>query len=603
MQKNFFNEPSKEKGLTLVETIVGAALFLIISVAVWQGFAATLNGMSVLRTKNSVVALASELFEVTRNMPYEDIGIIDGLPSGEIPKTQNIEKDGRQFLITASVINIDDPFDGEIGGSPNDLAPADNKLVEYVIDCVSCSDIEPFVVTGRVAPRNLETEGDQGALFVQAVDAEGVPVQGADVEILNEVEDPFFLVQETTDNDGFFKLVGAPPGSEAYQVEVSKSGYTSDKTYQVGEVANPVPNKPHANVSTGLVTQITFAIDKVSEINFITRRPNCALVSGVDFDFYGEKTIGENVLKYEKSLTTDGSGNAFLDDVEWDTYRIDFTDPTFFLAGSNPTLPISINPDGQYNLDLIVEADDPNALLMRVFDGGGLPIADAQVDLTLGGIVESKLTGQGALSQTNWNLGSGQEAIGSFERYFSQNGNIDATSDEGELKLTKVGENYLTNGSLISSTFDTGSVTNFHTLDWKPQSQLPQIGENPVKFQIATNLELNEETVWEFVGPDGTSGTYYTNSGETIGSLHDGDRYLRYKVFLSTEDTDSTPILSDVSFSFATDCAPSGQVYFDGLENDSYEINVSKDGFENFSIGSFDVSSEWQVLDVILNES
>jgi len=600
MKRAFTVKSRKQKGFTLIETLIGVTIFLVISIAVWQGFTQTLNAVGVLRTKNIVTTLANEMFEVVRNMPYEDVGIVDGLPAGKIPKTQLKVKDGREFLITASVVNVDDPFDGTIGGSPNDPSPADNKIVEFLIEC-SCDDIDPLTVTSKVAPRNLESTGTNGALFVQVIDANGDPIQGADVTIENNSSDPYILVQETTNNDGMFQLVDAPPGIETYEITAKKDGYTTDKTYTAGAAGNPVPNKPHSNVSQGLVTQVSFSIDEESSVNFNTKRNNCSAAGGVDFDFYGEKTIGENVLKYTRSLITNSTGSTSLTDVEWDTYHLDITDSSFFFAGSNPFVPLAVNPGASQNLDILVESKDPNALLVKVIDGNeGIPVADAVVTLSENSFEEIQLTGQGSMSQTDWSSGSGQEQIGNFASYSSQNGNIDTTSNTGEIRLVQFSGSYVSSGFLTSSTFDIGTTTNFHVFNWKPQSQSVEAGSDSVKFQVATEQEVTGETVWNFVGPDGTSSSYFTSSGESFSSIHDGDRFLRYKVFLSTEDPLYTPSVSDISFSFSSGCAPAGQVYFDGLEPDTYDLRVSKAGYIDFYSNLVSVNNPWQSIDVTL---
>jgi hypothetical protein len=594
-------EGKSQRGLTLVETVIGASILLLVGVSIWQGFTTTLDGISVLRTKNSFITLANEMFEVTRNMPYEDVGIEGGLPDGKIPKTQTIEKDGKTFLITASVVNVDDPFDGLIGQVPNDLSPADNKLVEFVIECTSCSEVDPLTVTSKVAPKNLETAGDNGALFVGVTNANGQPIQGADVEIVNDDADPSFVIEETTNNLGMFQLVDAPPGTETYKIEVTKSGYTTEKTYTPGEIANPFPDKPHANVATGLVTLITFIIDELTEVEFSTKRADCSVIGGVDFDFKGQKTIGEDILKYERSLTTNGSGETNLWDVEWDTYSVDITESNYYLAGSNPFLPFTANPGASQELDLILTNKNEDALLVRVQDGdSGLPVSDAEVTISRGGFSASQITGRGAMFQSDWSGGDNQEQIGDDTRYFSQDGNLETSAFPEEIKLAESGGFYPSSGELTSSTFDTGTTTNFHVLNWKPQAHLEILGEDPVKFQVATNQIVNASTTWEFVGPDGSSSSYYTSSGEPFAGNHNGDRYLRYKAYLSTDSATNTPSVSEISFSFSSGCDPSGQAYFDGLDDGDYEIDVTKSGYIDFNLGSFQVSDGWQAIDVIL---
>ena len=73
--------------------------------------------------------ILSEELEVARNLPYEDVGILNGVPAGVISQTKTVSRNNVDFNLTATVRNIDHPFDGTIGGNPNDTSPADYKLV------------------------------------------------------------------------------------------------------------------------------------------------------------------------------------------------------------------------------------------------------------------------------------------------------------------------------------------------------------------------------------------------------------------------------------------------------------------------------------------
>ena len=146
----------------------------------------------------------------------------------------------------------------------------------------------------------------------------------------------------------------------------------------------------------------------------------------------------------------------------------------------------------------------------------------------------------------------------------------------GTIKLVKAGATYLGSGTLTSSTIDFGDVTTFRQLSWVPTSQPAGIGATPVAFQIATNTD---DTTWNFIGPDGTSSTYYTSTPADISDINNGDRYLRYKVILSTTDTSKTPSINDVSITYAAGCLPPGQVDFGGLTSGSYTATISKTGY------------------------
>ena len=54
----------------------------------------------------------------------------DLIELGVLEHTKNITRNGVVFNLVTTVRNIDDPYDGVVGGSPNDTAPADYKLVE-----------------------------------------------------------------------------------------------------------------------------------------------------------------------------------------------------------------------------------------------------------------------------------------------------------------------------------------------------------------------------------------------------------------------------------------------------------------------------------------
>lgn len=575
-------------------------MFVVIALAIYQGLAAITEAMRVSRLKVIVAALANEQFEIIRNLPYADVGLVNGVPPGKLLRSRLITRNGIEFSVITTVRNIDDPFDGTIGGTPNDLSPADYKLVALDISCTTCRDLPLVSFTTYVAPLGLETASTNGALFVRVFDANGQPIPGANVHIENNQQSPPIVIDDVTDGNGYLQIVDAPPGTEAYEINVSKSGYSSEQTYTPNEPGNPNPVKPHATVSVQQVTQISFAIDKLSAVNFSTLTSTCAAVAGVDFNLQGSKLIGTNpdVLKYSQSFSSNSNGLVNLSAMEWDTYNLDITDSIYDLAGAIPTLPLTVIPDSTQDVKLIVRSKNPKSLLVTVLDASTqLPISDASVTLSAGGYNQTLVTGRGFLRQTDWSGGAGQTNFIDETRFFSTDGNIDIANPSGELRLRDLGGLYAPSGYVESSTFDTGSASNFHQLIWQPLDQPPAAGPESVKFQIATN---NDNATWNFVGPDGTANTYYTLADSNINPIHNGDRYFRYKLFLNSADTTVTPIVSDISFTFTSSCVPPGQALFTGLSADTYDITVSKSGYQNFN-DTVVISADWQQQTVVLN--
>jgi len=586
----------KRKGFTLVEIMVSVALFLIIGIGVWQGYSYVSDLVRVTRIKTTAIALANEQLEIVRNLPYSDVGTVGGIPAGKLPPTQQITRGGVTFTVDFSVKNIDDPFDGNF---PNDTAPADYKLVEVIISCPSYRNFSSLKITTTAAPKNLEISSNNGALFIRVLNANGQPVPQANVHIVNNQVSPPINMTETTDNNGWLELVDVPPSVESYQITVSKDGYSEEKTYPPGAPNNPNPVKPHATVVAGQITQITFVIDKVSTLNVYSMNQYCSPVGNIDFHLQGAKLIGTNpdVYKYSQDHATNANGQKIISNLEWDNYSLTLTDTQYALAGSIPIIPFNLNPNTTLDFFLIVRQVAPKAILVKVKDASTqLPLSGATVRIQKPGWDLSLLTGRGYLRQTDWSGGSGQVNFIDETKYWSQDGNIN--DDNGEIKLVKIGNNYRPSGWLISSTFDTGAASNFYNIIWQPSDQPPQ---TEVKFQIATS-SVNPPESWDFKGPDGTPNTYYTLSDTNIYSGHNGDRYLRYKVFLSTQNQSVTPNVAEIAITFSSSCIPSGQAFFYNLPTANiWTLTVSKAGYQTYTEENIDINQDWQEREISLN--
>ena len=107
---------------------------------------------------------------------------------------------------------------------------------------------------------------------------------------------------------------------------------------------------------------------------------------------------------------------------------------------------------------------------------------------------------------------------------------------------------YASAGTLESSTFDTGSDTvAYNWIAWTGSEP----ANTNIRFQIATSN--NQAGPWNFVGPDGTNATYYSTAAKELlnYTTHLDQRYLRYKLFLSSQADLQTPILEEVTISYS----------------------------------------------------
>lgn len=594
---------SKRQGVTLIETIIGIAIIAIVAFSVYRGYIVLLDAYALAEARIAASTIANQEFEIVRNLQYQDIGTIGGIPPGVLPATQTKSKEGHSFTVTTTVRNIDDPYDGTLGGSPNDTSPADYKLVEFSFVCDSCAVPNVFNFSGRAAPKGLETSSANGALFVQAIDANGLPVSGATVQVINSSVTPQISITDATDSSGFLKVVDAPPSVQSYQIFVSKSLYSSDQTYATSQ-QNPNPVKVHATVAAGQITQVTFAIDRASTLAASSLSESCSPVSSVNFTMTGVKLIGTNpdVPKFSQSFITDINGSVAVSGVEWDNYSFSVSHPSYDLRGMIPLPPLNVTPNSSQNLKMVLEPKNPLALLVTVKDSAtGLPLANASVSLDAGSFSSTQTTGRGFWRQTDWSGGSGQELWSNASMYDTQDGNIDTASPPGELKLLAVdASTFASLGLLTSSVFDTGSASNFYDVFINPQSQPPDTGPDSLRVQVAT-ATTSAPVTWNFLGPDGTANTYYTPAISTVNSIHNSDRFVRYKAYLQTASTTFTPNLSDIALTFASQCVPPGQVLFTGLTAQTYNLSVNLAGYQPYT-GLATVNLPWQEVIILLNQ-
>jgi prepilin-type N-terminal cleavage/methylation domain-containing protein len=576
------------RGFTMVEIVVGSAIFLIVAMAVYSSFVSIIHLASGSQSRSLAVQLADEQFEIIRNLPYASIGLTNGIPLGVLPQNQTIARGGVSFNVLLTIRNVN---------LSTSTVQASDKLVEVEVQCPSCKDFEPVVLTGQVSPANLQSAGNGGALVAQVFDGNGQPVQGATV-FLQSAATSSITNTDVTNNYGILNVIGIPQGNNMYKVKATKDGYSTEETFPLGGGGNPNPTKPNVTILNQQVTQVSFAIDKLSTLKFSSVSSMCSAIPNIDFNLTGAKMIGANLHKYNSNLVTNGSGSLTLNDMEWDTYTLTPTDGSYDVAGINPDSPFSLSPDTIQNIQLVMVPKNGNSLMVSVIDSTTkLPVSGASVELTKAGYSSTKTTGQGYLGQVDWTNGSGQTDFLDETRYFAENGYIDTATSSGDVLLKMIFDEYNTTatGTLESSTFDTGTTSNYYTLSWLPLSQPAQTGQNSLKFQFATNASSTDP--WTFVGPDGTVNSYFNTSGQSINGVNNGKQYARYKAFLTTESATATPKLSSVNFVYTSGCIPPGQVIFQNLSTGTYTLNISKAGYTNYS-ASVNVVNGWQKADV-----
>jgi prepilin-type N-terminal cleavage/methylation domain-containing protein len=575
-------------GFSLIEVLITIVIFAIIAGAVFLSYSNILDVIGRTRTRMMASSLINKQVEMIRNLPYDSVGVVGGFPVGVLPASTTLYYEGQQFVISHYVRNIDDAFDGKTGGSPGDTAPADYRLVELYVTCPTCFNFVPVVFTTWVAPQNLESSTKNGSLFINVFDANGKGISGVDVLVKNTSTSPSLTINDTTNNSGSLQLVDVPTSTNAYQVTVSKTGYTASRTYQPGGSTNPNPTKPHATVASQQITALSFSIDRVSTLNVFAHDELCRAVSSLPMTQKGQKLIGSgpNVLAYDTTFTTASDGSASRTGLEWDTYAFTETSSLFDLAGSVPAVPHYIDPGATGAVRFLLQPAASTSLLVSLVDASGTLVEDVTVGVSKTGFSSTKLTGEYVYSETDWSSGA----------YAGSDGLVDDANPAGELRLKQANGEYptSTNSYLESATIDFGTST----IVFKEFSLSP--GTQPAATSLRVQLASANASSgpWSYTGPDATSASYYTATS-TLSTQYDGKRFLRYKAFLNTTDTSATPTLQELRLVFASACTANGSALFSGIPTGSYTITGTKSGYQVAST-TLDVVSGWQEARLIM---
>ena len=347
-------------GFTLIETILGLTVMVIMITAISQLFVDNLRVLTLSKARNIAIALANEQIEYLRDLPYDNVKTQYGAiyPPGLIPDSQTVVRGGYTFTEVTEVSYVDDPYDGNaagtIVGKPKDLNPGDYKKAQVSIYLKSSGQLVARL-TSDVAAKAAETASNTGVISVKVIDASGNPIPNANVHIYNPSPTPDVDIQTTTDNLGFVVIPNLPLDStNNYQITVTLAGYSTDMT-----IADPPGTQTavelNPNVLLQQVTSITLTIDRTSTLNVHVVNTAGSVLASLPVTITGAKQIELNptVYKYSATTTTDASGNIALPGLECDSYS--YAVPSgYYLVSVQPYAPGTLSPNTSQTVNLVV---------------------------------------------------------------------------------------------------------------------------------------------------------------------------------------------------------------------------------------------------------
>jgi len=255
------------RGLSLVDVIVGVALLLIIFMALFGVFRASIALTASAKARAGATSLASEQMEYIRSLTYANTGTVGGIPAGLIDSDFDTVLNGRTYSTRTFVQYIDDPADG-LDALDDTGIITDYKKIKVEVSYLFNEQTKNVSLVSNRTPKGIEAPEGGGNLRINVMDALGAPVSSAQVRVQNTLTIPTVDLTAFTGESGFIFLPGAAT-STGYRITVSKSGHSTAATYDL-DSENVSPNPGHLTVVEAETTQNTFAIDILSTLRVQT---------------------------------------------------------------------------------------------------------------------------------------------------------------------------------------------------------------------------------------------------------------------------------------------------------------------------------------------
>lgn len=132
-----------QRGVSFVEILVNASIFVILAIAIINLASVGTRTAIDNQQRTLAIALINDRIEKIRNLPYSEVGYNEtGLPpsepDGSLVRQETVTQNGQQYTINTRIDLVDDPFNGTV----QDLteATADYKTVHIRLTWNGISD-------------------------------------------------------------------------------------------------------------------------------------------------------------------------------------------------------------------------------------------------------------------------------------------------------------------------------------------------------------------------------------------------------------------------------------------------------------------------------
>ncbi len=375
-------------GFTLIEALFFLFIFSLITLTFYNLYAKGIQHIADAKNRLTALALANEKMEVVRNLAFEHIAHTTGDPVGNLRQNEDVVRNGVNFNVFTQIKNHDDPYDGTLRGSPNDVNYIDYKFVKIT---VFWNDKKSNVsLSSRFVPAGIEqATAGKGVLVINVSSDKGGGAIVPQSAIRIQNSDTGFDETHSTDNYGRLMLIGISQSIKKYQITVSKNGYETVSTSPPYPITAHNPIHEHASVIADAVNSINIYQNRNSELTIRIKNYLGSGVGNIAFRLRGGKQIGtvynfphDPIYAVNNNYATNSGGEKNFNPISPGQYDFTLTDSSYKIIGSSQALPFSLSPGISVNLDVKVSPKNVTALLANITkseDGG--PLSGAAVRL------------------------------------------------------------------------------------------------------------------------------------------------------------------------------------------------------------------------------
>ncbi|MFN8108815.1 MAG: type II secretion system protein [Thermoleophilia bacterium] len=246
----------RQSGFALIEVLISIIILAVVATAVLQGFAAASGQVARSRTDTQAAQIAQGQMEALHRLTYDNVGLVNGNPTGTVSPTGTKTVDGTTYNITTTVVYVDDPAQGQAHTN------VDYKKATITVT-PAVSGAKAVTVSSIFAPDNYASISGKATAVVTVVDSlTGLPLQNAAVT-LNGSTSPTRI--DTTDANGKVVFAGLLPSATNvaspqyyYVASATLAGYNTDPA--------TTPTQTRMNLAASQTWNVTIKMYKPATI-------------------------------------------------------------------------------------------------------------------------------------------------------------------------------------------------------------------------------------------------------------------------------------------------------------------------------------------------